>query len=261
MRSAPLLRRLACLALVAGCSADGPLAAGLAATTWHLQGIDGAGPSMPVVVSTRPPTIAFTPDRHDPSAGTARGFTGCNRFQGRYRLSVGGRIEFGGVSSTYIACGPSETALEVAIQHLFDDASRWEIGRDTLTIVAQDAVAFRFGPVGRRYALESVDGAPLPVAVTNDLWIHAETLLLRRDGWAVFATTVSADPAAAPSMLLVAYAESGDSITFRPGIMCVTAPCPNPSPTVGRHDGTTLTLNRFADLPAAGYRYLRLPPD
>ena len=112
-----------------GSSASEP--ADLPGTSWSVKSVGAT-----VADATLPPTIVFGLD------GVVSGMTGCNTYNGSYKLD-GARIAIGPLATTLMLCEGPAGALEPRFAAALQGATAWSIGADgNLTLTgAGDIVA------------------------------------------------------------------------------------------------------------------------
>ena len=131
MRIPPTL--LALLAFSA--CATSATAAKIEGRDWRAQDVNGVP-----VTGDRPPTLRLQGKR-------ATGNAGCNNFAGSYKLKSG-RIEFGPVISTRMACDPAVMEQERRFISILAAARSFtRYGNGSLSLIAPDGRAIRFRPV------------------------------------------------------------------------------------------------------------------
>lgn len=192
----------------------------------------------------------------------------CNTIAYRYFVPSKGKLRMERPSATTVACEPAIAAIEQAIADILPDLVGWS-GPDTaLTLRTSDGRRLHLAPAGPRYQLLSVDGVALPVAFLNDAGtvtsVLSDTLVLRRDGLALFRTrTLASGPGgatASTTVLTAQYARVGtDSIRFSPSTTCLVAPCPAVSMT-GSYSFSELRFKRFSAGTPVSYRYQNYTP-
>jgi hypothetical protein len=136
-------------------SDESQTAVGLEGFEWTLLAIrDPATGNSLDFADDRPPTVAFTTDPADEGAdGAARrlaGFGGCNRFMGSYTAS-GDRLVISPLGTTMMMCAPAVMRIEEAFLPALQEASRYAISDNELTLRAGDRelVFERGSPVER----------------------------------------------------------------------------------------------------------------
>lgn len=119
-RTAALVAGLA----LASCAARGPdqAASELTGRTWRLVGVE----RQPVLVPGRS-TLQVAPD------GRVSGQGGCNGYAGRAEIEDG-RISFGPMLATKMACEPAVTRQEMRLFDGLSRAARWRVERGELTL-------------------------------------------------------------------------------------------------------------------------------
>jgi putative lipoprotein len=103
-------------------AADAPLEN----TFWKLNRVGNS--SVTIAAGTREIHLTLKSD-----ALRVSGFSGCNTFTGTYSLE-GGRLTFGNLASTMMAC-PSGMDIEQAFQQALGETVTWRIGGQTLELV------------------------------------------------------------------------------------------------------------------------------
>jgi heat shock protein HslJ len=121
--------------LLASPHGDSPEVASLTDTDWQLVDVGGA------------------PARAQPGERTAylvlldgllTGGSGCNKLMGSYVSDRPGKVRFGPVASTRMACAEAMQAQETALLNAFAHASAYRIEGRTLTLLHGDRVLARF---------------------------------------------------------------------------------------------------------------------
>jgi putative lipoprotein len=105
--------------------ATGPRIAGV---EWAASEIGGRA-----LIAEDPPTIAFLED------GSFSLFGGCNRFRGKATLS-GGRIAFGPIAGTRMACPPQRAKLEQSILVALESVVAYQRNGSTLNVMNEAGV-------------------------------------------------------------------------------------------------------------------------
>lgn len=128
------------VAVLAGCAAlgggDGPID-----TVWRIAEIDGV--EVPRLPGNRAPTLLLDAEGH------LSGFTGCNRMTGGYALA-GGKIEFGAIASTRMACESVAGEIELAYLEALASVTEWHRRGDELELRdASGSVRIRGETTGR----------------------------------------------------------------------------------------------------------------
>ncbi len=143
--------------LIQADSDESPAAAGLEGFEWTLVAIRDPDTAETLeVTDDQPPNISFTAeaaDEDESSEGAPRrlaGFGGCNRFMGSYTAS-GDRLVLSPLGSTMMMCAPKMMRVEEAFLPALQEASRYLIVEDELTLRAGDRelVFERGSPVER----------------------------------------------------------------------------------------------------------------
>ncbi len=101
-----------------GSASTAPDPAAIPGTTWSVSSIGGVA-----TVGGSQPTIAFGAD------GTVSGTTGCNQYNGTYKLD-GGTITISPLASTLMLCEGPIGAQEVAFMAAFPKSTGWSVGSD-----------------------------------------------------------------------------------------------------------------------------------
>jgi heat shock protein HslJ len=112
--------------LLATAPLDEPSAPALAGTSWRFVEIMGG--ATPTTVTA---TLEFSTD------GAAEGFSGCNRFSGRYE-SVGAALTFSGISYTKMWCAAEVMKVEHGVQTALRRTSNVSAPPGELDLVASD---------------------------------------------------------------------------------------------------------------------------
>ena len=124
---------------------------GLAGFEWTLVAVGGPGtPEALELADARPPSITFTEEPADETADDAprrlAGFGGCNRFMGSYTASED-RLVISPLGTTLMMCAPEAMRIEEAFLPALQEASRYTITGDRLTVGAGDReLKFERGP-------------------------------------------------------------------------------------------------------------------
>ncbi|GMV06444.1 MAG: hypothetical protein AMXMBFR53_27200 [Gemmatimonadota bacterium] len=116
-----------------GCGGERPDAP-LERTEWVLAEVVGGVPVPPGVEAT----LVLDPER-----SAAAGSTGCNRFDGSYRLD-GGRLTFGMSAATRMACPETSMALEVDYLEALRLAGSYRLLGPTLELLGAGGPVARF---------------------------------------------------------------------------------------------------------------------
>ena len=120
--------------MLMACSAFPSTNDSLEGTRWELYAYRKTGPIEDSTI-----TISF-------EDGQINGFSGCNTYGGEYRVD-GGRIEFGMLMSTAMACAdPAMMEQETMYLQFLGDAQRFEMVDGQLQIYWSDLEALTFVP-------------------------------------------------------------------------------------------------------------------
>jgi heat shock protein HslJ len=109
---------VAILAVACSGGSGGSSGAALPGTSWKVISVAGTQADV-----SSPPTITFGAD------GTVSGTTGCNTYNGSYKLD-GASIKVGPLAMTLMMCDGPAGALEPAFAAALQGATGWTIGAD-----------------------------------------------------------------------------------------------------------------------------------
>jgi heat shock protein HslJ len=129
------------MALCTGCvTGTPPAVADLANVEWRLVEIDGTAAVPTGGGSGRDAYMQLAAD-----SARVTGFTTCNRFFGTYESPGAGRIRFSQIGSTKMACIEADRSQqEQRFMAVLQNADRYAIGGDTLTLYERDRARARF---------------------------------------------------------------------------------------------------------------------
>jgi heat shock protein HslJ len=117
--------------------------AGLIGTQWRLVSITTPEGTLEPGPADGTATILFSAeaDKQFENANSMSGDTGCNTFEGAYRVGAGHSLETVYISVTEIFCGDRAYKIEQAYLATLQSVSSYEITGDTLQLFSSDATS------------------------------------------------------------------------------------------------------------------------
>jgi heat shock protein HslJ len=109
-------------------------------TQWQLVSITTSGNTLELGEADGKATILFTDkaDQQYEHASSMSGDTGCNTFEGAYRVGAGQSLEIVSISATEIFCGDRAFEIEQAYLTTLWSVSSYAIKADTLQLFSKD---------------------------------------------------------------------------------------------------------------------------
>ena len=113
---------------------------GLIGTQWRLVSITTLEGTLELGEADGTATVLFSgePDKQFENANSMSGDTGCNTFEGAYRVGAGQSLETVYISATEIFCGDRAHEIEQAYLTTLWSVSSYEITGDTLQLLSGD---------------------------------------------------------------------------------------------------------------------------
>jgi heat shock protein HslJ len=132
---------LGCAVLIGGCMTGARQTSGdLTGVEWRLTEIDGAPAVTSAGASGRDAYMQLAAD-----SARVTGFTTCNRFFGAYETPGSGRLRFGQLGSTKMACVEvARSQQEQRFMAALESTDRYAISGDTLTLYEGERARARF---------------------------------------------------------------------------------------------------------------------
>lgn len=113
---------------------------GLIGTQWRLVSITTPKGTLELGEADGTATVLFSgeADKQFDNANSMSGDTGCNTFEGAYRVGAGHSLETVYISATEIFCGDRAYEIEQAYLTTLQSVSSYEITGDTLQLFSTD---------------------------------------------------------------------------------------------------------------------------